>query len=59
VRATRAIEAVLLKLTGWLPALADHFAAAMRTGHRCAYLPDPRVGITWNTGGPSSDTRNP
>jgi hypothetical protein len=59
VRATRAIKAALLKLTGRLPALADHFAATVRTGHRCAYLPDPRVRITWNTDGPSSDTRNP
>jgi hypothetical protein len=51
VRATRAIKSVLQRLAQRLPPLAAHFAATVRTGHRCVYFPDPRVPIVWQADG--------
>ncbi len=28
-------------------ALADHLRRAIRTGHRCAYVPDPNLALAW------------
>ena len=49
VNATRAVRVTLDRIAAHLPALAAHLAATIRTGVRCAYVPDPRVPITWTT----------
>lgn len=54
VHATQAMKAALRKLTQQMPALGEHLAVTVRTGNRCAYLPDPRVPIAWETGSPNA-----
>ena len=49
VRATRLIKGALRRIAQHVPALGDHFASTVRTGHRCTYFPDPRVAIVWET----------
>jgi tetratricopeptide (TPR) repeat protein len=46
---TRAIRAVLRTLTRVHPSLAQHLSLTIRTGRYCAYTPDPRAPITWET----------
>ena len=48
---TRAIRAVLSRLDGLHPSLAEHLRATVRTGRQCCYRPDPRVPIQWRTDG--------
>jgi hypothetical protein len=50
VNATRALTAVIRKMEAHLPALAAHLAGSLRTGARCAYLPDPQAAIAWTIG---------
>ena len=47
---TRAIHAVMTRLDGLHPLLAEHLRATVRTGKECCYRPDPRVPIFWRTG---------
>ena len=46
---TRAIRYALDRIGDQHPALADHLVRAVRTGTYCAYEPDPRAPITWQT----------
>lgn len=46
---TRAIRYALDRIRDQHPALADHLVRAVRTGTYCAYEPDPRAPITWQT----------
>ena len=46
---TRAIHAVMTRLDGLHPLLAEHLRATVRTGRECCYRPDPRVPIHWRT----------
>jgi class 3 adenylate cyclase len=39
---TKGIKAALAKIRANHPELARHFAASIKTGYLCAYLPDPR-----------------
>jgi CheY-like chemotaxis protein len=47
VNVTRAIKAVLDRIAEHSPALGQHFAATLRTGQFCSYVPDPRTPIRW------------
>lgn len=47
VNVTRAIRAVLDRISEHSPALGEHFAATLRTGQFCAYVPDPRSPLRW------------
>jgi hypothetical protein len=49
VSVTRAIRAALDRVTEYSPALGGHFAATVRTGTYCSYIPDPRAPIEWRT----------
>jgi hypothetical protein len=44
---TRAIKAVLERVTEHCPELAKHFEATLRTGTFCSYVPDPRSPLRW------------
>jgi hypothetical protein len=44
---TKNIRAGLEKIRSEDPALGRHFAASIRTGYYCAYLPDPDHKIPW------------
>ena len=46
---TRALRYALDRIGAHHPALAEHLACTVRTGTYCAYVPDPRVPITWET----------
>lgn len=46
---TRAIRYAMETIAGRHPALGDHLERTVRTGTYCAYDPDPRVPITWQT----------
>ncbi|HEU4515484.1 MAG TPA: hypothetical protein VFR87_20420 [Nocardioidaceae bacterium] len=46
---TRAIRYALKRIAEQHPVLADHLARTVRTGTYCAYEPDPRAPITWET----------
>jgi tetratricopeptide (TPR) repeat protein len=45
---TRAIAAVLRKITREHPVLGEHLAATVRTGTFCTYAPDPRSPVRWD-----------
>lgn len=47
VNVTRAIRAVLDRITEHSPALAKHFEATIHTGTFCSYTPDPRTTLRW------------
>ena len=47
VNVTRAIKAVLDRIAEHSPALGEHFAATIRTGQFCVYVPDPRTPLRW------------
>lgn len=49
INVTRAIKAVLERIAEHSPGLSKHFAATLRTGQFCAYTPDPRSPIRWET----------
>ncbi|WP_460868552.1 tetratricopeptide repeat protein [Nocardioides pakistanensis] len=49
VSVTRAIRYTLTRIGEQHPALADHLNRTVRTGTYCAYEPDPRAPITWQT----------
>lgn len=46
---TKAIKNTLTKLEVHHPELAGHLAATVKTGVYCAYTPDPRAPLTWQT----------
>ncbi|MBI2324714.1 MAG: response regulator [Chloroflexi bacterium] len=47
INVTRAIKSVVERIAEHSPALADHFAARLRTGTFCIYTPDPRSPLRW------------
>ncbi len=47
VNVTRSIRAALERIVEHSPALGRHFAATLRTGQFCSYVPDPRVPVRW------------
>ncbi|MBM4258384.1 MAG: hypothetical protein FJ147_21110 [Deltaproteobacteria bacterium] len=47
INVTRAIKEVISKIHPHHPSLADHLRHTIKTGTFCAYVPDPRVPITW------------
>jgi hypothetical protein len=47
VSVTRAVRQALARIREHHGQLADHLERVVRTGTRCAYLPDPRVPVTW------------
>lgn len=47
VRVTRAIHHALARIARHHAALNEHLCATIKTGTRCAYLPDPRLPIRW------------
>lgn len=49
VSVTRATRYALKRIAEQHPVLADHLARTVRTGTYCAYEPDPRAPITWET----------
>ena len=49
VRATRAIRSALSRVTAALPALGAHLEGTIHTGTYCAYRPDPRFPVRWQT----------
>ncbi len=44
---TQRIKAALKKVQGHDPSLGHHLSTCIRTGHLCAYVPDPRRPIPW------------
>ena len=44
---TRAVRQAMGRIRAHHPPLGAHLDRAIRTGTYCAYLPDPRVPITW------------
>ena len=46
---TRAVRYALDRIGAHHAALAEHLACTVRTGTYCAYVPDPRAPITWET----------
>jgi tetratricopeptide (TPR) repeat protein len=46
---TRAIRYAMDRIAEQHPALADHLVHTVRTGTYCAYEPDPRAPVTWQT----------
>jgi hypothetical protein len=49
LNATRAIRAAMANVARAHPALGRHLAATVRTGRFCAYVPDPRLPIRWES----------
>jgi hypothetical protein len=47
VSVTRAVRQALARVREHHVPLADHLEQVVRTGTHCAYLPDPRVPVTW------------
>jgi tetratricopeptide (TPR) repeat protein len=47
VSVTRAVRQALARIREHHVPLADHLERVVRTGTYCAYLPDPRVRVTW------------
>jgi tetratricopeptide (TPR) repeat protein len=47
VNVTRTIKDALRRLTEEHPDLGRHLTVTVRTGTYCAYLPDPRLPVTW------------
>jgi hypothetical protein len=46
---TRAIRYAMNRIGDRHPALGDHLVRTVRTGTYCAYEPDPRAPLTWQT----------
>ena len=46
---TKAIKAALEKIAERHPELGAHLSATIRRGYACAYVPDPRVPVEWET----------
>lgn len=46
---TRAIRLAMARIADNSPALGAHLEATIRTGTYCAYRPDPRVAVAWET----------
>lgn len=46
---TKAIGSALAKITERHPDLGAHLSATIRRGYRCAYVPDPRIPVEWET----------
>jgi hypothetical protein len=44
---TKSIKAALARIAEAHPALGEHFAATVRRGYFCAYVPDPRHPMAW------------
>jgi tetratricopeptide (TPR) repeat protein len=49
LNATRAIRAAMANVARAHPGLGRHLAATVRTGRYCAYVPDPRLPIRWES----------
>jgi hypothetical protein len=49
LNATRAIRAAMANVARVHPGLGRHLAATVRTGRYCAYVPDPRLPIRWES----------
>ncbi len=49
VSVTRAIRLTMAKIAENSAALAAHLEATVHTGTYCAYRPDPRASVTWET----------
>ena len=49
VSVTRAIRYALSRVAEHHPHLAEHFEHTLSTGTYCAYAPDPRVPMSWET----------
>jgi hypothetical protein len=49
VSVTRAIRSAIARIRNQHPRLGEHLTRAIRTGTYCAYLPDTRLGGTWQT----------
>jgi hypothetical protein len=47
INVSRAIGAVVRKITVVHPALGEHLAATIRTGTYCSYVPDPHLRVDW------------
>jgi hypothetical protein len=45
----KAIKVALEKISERHPELGAHLSATIRGGYACAYVPDPRVAIEWET----------
>lgn len=45
---TKRIKAAMSKIEVHHAALGHHLIASIRTGYRCAYLPDPHEGGSWS-----------
>ena len=46
---TRAIRQAITRIADHLPQLGEHLSHTIRTGTYCAYTPDPRTPIRWET----------
>jgi hypothetical protein len=44
---TKAIKTAIRHIEPYSPGLARHLDVTVRTGIFCAYVPDPRVPVTW------------
>ena len=51
VSVTRAIHALLARVTTAHPGLGEHLARTVRTGTLCSYHPDPRIPEVWDLRG--------
>lgn len=49
VLVTKRIRAVVKKIEPHHPSLAHHLDTCIKTGARCAYLPDPERPLLWKT----------
>ena len=49
VNITKSVKDALKKIEEHHDQLGDHLRATIRTGAYCAYVPDPRLNITWRT----------
>jgi hypothetical protein len=47
VTVTKRIKAALMKIQEHHPSLGHHLATCIKTGHFCAYTPDPERPVTW------------
>jgi tetratricopeptide (TPR) repeat protein len=46
---TRAVRQAMVRISDHHPVLGEHLDRAIRTGTYCAYLPDPRAPVRWET----------
>jgi hypothetical protein len=47
LRVTQSIKAALKKIESHDPSLGHHLSTCIRTGHLCAYVPDPSRRVAW------------